>query len=135
MIHAIYLAKGLIDNDQTIYVIQENGQISSANTGSDYVLNNFYGRLLENPKSLAHVNECLNEYTRVFRLDTTSNLMRELEEVAPNENGKVSFDKYLTELNENQEIVIISETWTSGWIGLLQKNGNILKIAKTQGYA
>lgn len=134
MIHEIYLAKGLIDNDQTIYVIQENGQISSANTGSGYVLNNFYGRLLENPKSLAQ-NECLNEYTRVFRLDTTSNLMQELEEVAPNENGKVSFDKYLTELNENQEIVIISETWTSGWIGLLQKDGNITKIAKTQGYA
>lgn len=134
MIHAIYLAKGLIDNDQTIYVIQENGQISSANTGSGYVLNKFYGRLLEDPKSLAQ-NECLNEYTRVFRLDTTSNFMQELEEVAPNENGKVSFDKYLTELNEKQEIVIISETWTSGWIGLLQKNGNIMKIAKTQGYA
>lgn len=134
MIHAIYLAKGLIDNDQTIYVIQENGQISSANTGSGYVLNNFYGRLLENPKSLAQ-NECLNEYTRVFRLDTTSNLMQELEEVAPNENGKISFGQYLTELNEKQKIIIISETWTSGWIGLLQKNGNILKIAKTQGYA
>ena len=134
MIHTIYVAKGLIDNDQTIYVIQENGQISSANTGSDYVLNKFYGRLLENPKSLAQ-NECLNEYTRVFRLDTTSNFMQELEEVAPNENGKVSFGQYLTELNENQEIVIISETWTSGWIGLLQKDGNILKIAKTQGYA
>ena len=126
MIHAIYLAKGLIDNDQTIYVIQENGQISSVNTDSGYVLNNFYGRLLENPKSLAQ-NECLNEYTRVFSLDTTSNFMQELEEVAPNENGKVSFDKYLTELNENQEIVIISETWTSGWIGLLQKDGNITK--------
>lgn len=135
MIHAIYLAKGLIDNDQTIYVIQENGQISSANTGSDYVLNKSYGRLLEKPKSLAHVNECLNEYTRVFRLDTTSNVMQELEEITPNENEKVSFDKYLTELNENQEIVIISETWTLGWIGLLQKNGNIIKIAKTQGYA
>lgn len=135
MIHAIYLAKGLIDNDQTIYVIQENGQISSANTSSDYVLNKSYGRLLEKPKSLAHVNECLNEYTRVFRLDTTSNVMQELEEITPNENEKVSFDKYLTELNENQEIVIISETWTLGWIGLLQKNGNIIKIAKTQGYA
>lgn len=135
MINAIYLAKGLIDNDQTIYVIQENGQISSANKGSDYVLNKFYGRLLEKPKSLAHINEYLNEYTRVFRLDTTSNLMQELEEVAPNENGKVSFGQYLTELNENQEIVIISETWKSGWIGLLQKDGNITKIAKTQGYA
>lgn len=134
MIHAIYLAKGLIDNDQTIYVIQENGQISSANMGTVYELNESYGRLLENPKSLAR-NECLNEYTRVFRLDTTSNFMQELEEVAPNENGKVSFDKYLTKLNENQEIVIISETWTSGWIGLLQKDGNIVKIAKTQGYA
>lgn len=134
MIHAIYLAKGLIDNDQTIYVIQENGQISSANMGTVYELNESYGRLLENPKSLAQ-NECLNEYTRVFRLDTTSNFMQELEEVAPNENGKVSFDKYLTKLNENQEIVIISETWTSGWIGLLQKDGNIVKIAKTQGYA
>lgn len=134
MIHAIYLAKGLIDNDQIIYVIQENGQISSANMGTVYELNESYGRLLENPKSLAQ-NECLNEYTRVFRLDTTSNFMQELEEVAPNENGKVSFDKYLTKLNENQEIVIISETWTSGWIGLLQKDGNIVKIAKTQGYA
>lgn len=134
MIHAIYLAKGLIDNDQTIYVIQENGQISSANMGTVYELNKSYGRLLENPKSLAQ-NECLNEYTRVFRLDTTSNVMQELEEVAPNENGKVSFDKYLIKLNEKQEIVIISETWTSGWIGLLQKDGNILKIAKTQGYA
>lgn len=137
MIHAIYLAKDLIGNDQTIYFVHTNGQISAANNepGDGYVLNKSYGRLLEKPKSLAHVNECLNEYTRVFRLDTTSNLMRELEEVAPNENGKVSFDKYLTELNENQEIVIISETWTSGWIGLLQKDGNILKIAKTQGYA
>lgn len=134
MIHAIYLAKGLIDNDQTIYVIQENGQISSANTGSGYVLNNFYGRLLEKPKSLTQ-NECLNEYTRVFRLDTTSNFMQELEEIAPNENGKVSFGQYLTELNEKQKIVIISETWTSGWIELLQKDGNIIKIAKTQGYA
>lgn len=127
MINAIYLAKGLIDNDQTIYVIQENGQISSANKGSGYVLNKFYGRLLEDPKSLAQ-NECLNEYTRVFRLDTTSNFMQELEEVAPNENGKVSFDKYLTELNEKQEIVIISETWTSGWIGLLQKRSGRLLI-------
>lgn len=135
MIHAIYLAKGLIDNDQTIYVIQENGQISSANTGSGCILNKSYGRLLEKPKSLAHINEYLNEYTRVFRLDTTSNLMQELEEVAPNENGKVSFGQYLTELNENQKIIIISETWTSGWIGLLQKDGNIIKIAKTQGYA
>ena len=53
MIHAIYLAKGLIDNDQTIYVIQENGQISSANIGTIYELNKFYGKLLENPKSLA----------------------------------------------------------------------------------
>lgn len=136
MIHTIYVAKNLIDNDQTIYFIHTNGQISAANNepGNGYVLNKSYGRLLEKPKSLAQ-NECLNEYTRVFRLDTTSNLMQELEEVAPNENGKVSFDKYLTELNENQEIVIISETWTSGWIGLLQKDGNILKIAKTQGYA
>ena len=137
MIHAIYLAKGLIDNDQTIYFVHTNGQISAANNepGDGYVLNKSYGRLLEKPKSLAHINEYLNEYTRVFRLDTTSNFMQELEEVAPNENGKVSFDKYLTELNENQEIVIISETWTSGWIGLLQKDGNIVKIAKTQGYA
>lgn len=137
MIHAIYLAKGLIDNDQTIYFVHTNGQISAANNepGNGYVLNKSYGRLLEKPKSLTHINEYLNEYTRIFRLDTTSNLMQELEEVAPNENGKVSFDKYLTELNENQEIVIISETWTSGWIGLLQKDGNILKIAKTQGYA
>lgn len=136
MIHTIYLAKDLSDNDQTIYFVHINGQISAANNepGNGYVLNKFYGKLLENPKSLAQ-NECLNEYTRVFRLDTTSNLMQELEEVAPNENGKVSFGQYLTELNENQEIVIISETWTSGWIGLLQKNGNILKIAKTQGYA
>lgn len=134
MIHAIYLAKGLIDNDQTIYGIQENGQISSANMGTVYELNKFYGRLLENPKSLAQ-NECLNEYTRVFRLDTTSNVMQELEEITPNENEKVSFDKYLIKLNENQEIVIISETWTSGWIGLLQTNGNITKIAKTKGYA
>ena len=134
MIHAIYLAKGLIDNDQTIYVIQENGQISSANIGTIYELNESYGKLMETPKPLAQ-NECLNEYTRVFLLDTTSNVMQELEEVAPNENEKVSFSEYLTELNENQEIVIISETWTSGWIGLLQKNGNITKIAKTQGYA
>lgn len=137
MINAIYLAKGLIDNDQTIYFVHTNGQISAANNKpvDGYVLNKSYGRLLEKPKSLVHINECLHEYTHVFRLDTTLHLMRELEEVVPNENGKRSFDKYLTELNENQEIVIISETWTSGWIGLLQKDGNILKIAKTQGYA
>lgn len=136
MIHAIYLAKDLIDNDQTIYFIHTNGQISAANNEpvDGYVLNKSYGRLLEKPKSLAQ-NERLNEYTRVFRLDTTSNVMQELEEVAPNENEKVSFGEYLTELNENQKIVIISETWTSGWIGLLQKDGNITKIAKTQGYA
>lgn len=136
MIHTIYLAKGLINNDQTIYFVHTNGQISAANNepNEGYVLNKSYGRLLEKPKSLAQ-NECLNEYTRVFRLDTTSNVMQELEEVAPNENEKVSFDKYLIKLNENQEIVIISETWTSGWVGLLQKNGNITKIAKTKGYA
>lgn len=121
-------------NEQTVVIITPDNQLLTIaiNAGEHYEVNP-RGTLLDADQQQLHNK--FWEHTRVFRLDLTTCVLQELAELAPDQHRQECLSPFSSQIDETHVVIISSETWLNGWVGMLQKDGSVLKIATTNGFA
>lgn len=121
-------------NEQTVVIITPDNQLLTIaiDAGKHYEVNP-RGTLLDADQQ--QLNDKFWEYTRVFRLDLTTRVLQELAELAPDQRHQEFLSPFSSQIDETHAVIISSETWLNGWVGMLQKDGSVLKIATTNGFA